>query len=308
MLDVISITLPIFILIALGYAATRFRATTPSDIHTLGAFVMRFALPALILKSLSQRPFAEIANTDYLVAYTIGSAGVYAAMFALARAVQPGDIAANAIQALGSAASNSGFVGYPVALMSVGPSASVALALSMITENVLVIPLALTLAESGRHAGKSLSSVFSHLVGRLARNPLIIAIALGAVASLAGLKLPAPVVRSIDMLAMASGALALFAVGGALVGLKVGGVMRDVGRIVAGKLVLHPLVIVAALLLAPGLDPSLRKAMLILASAPMIGIYPLLGRAYGQEHVAAAALMAATALSFLTMSALLLIL
>ncbi len=308
MIDVISITLPIFILITLGYASTRFGATTPSDIRTLGAFVIRFALPALIFKSLSQRPFAEIANTDYLVAYTFGSVAVYAAMFALARAIQPGDIAANALQALGSSASNSGFVGYPVALMFVGPSASVALALSMITENVLIIPLALTLAESGRHAGKSFSSVFVHLIGRLVRNPLIIAIALGAAASLAGLKLPAPVVRSIDMLAMASGALALFAVGGALVGLKVGGVMRDVGRIVAGKLVLHPVAVFAALLLAPGLDPNLRKAMLILASAPMLGIYPLLGRAYGQEHVGAAALMAATALSFLTMSALLLIL
>jgi predicted permease len=308
MLDVISITLPIFILITLGYASTRFGTTTPSDIRALGAFVIRFALPALIFKSLSQRPFAEIANTDYLAAYTIGSGAVYAAMFALARAVQPGDIAANALQALGSSASNSGFVGYPVALMFVGPSASVALALSMITENVLIIPLALTLAESGRHAGKSFSSVFSHLVGRLGRNPLIIAIALGAAASLAGLKLPAPLVRSIDMLAMASGALALFAVGGALVGLKVGGVMQDVGRIVAGKLVLHPVAVLAALLLTPGLDPNLRKAMLILASAPMLGIYPLLGRSYGQEHVGAAALMAATALSFLTMSALLLIL
>lgn len=308
MIDVISITLPIFILITLGYASTRFGATTSSDIRTLGAFVIRFALPALIFKSLSQRPFAEIANTDYLVAYTLGSVAVYAAMFALARAVQPGDIAANALQALGSSASNSGFVGYPVALMFVGPAASVALALSMITENVLIIPLALTLAEIGRHAGKSFSSVFVHLIGRLVRNPLIIAIALGAAASLAGLKLPAPVVRSIDMLAMASGALALFAVGGALVGLKVGGVMRDVGQIVAGKLVLHPVAVFAALLLAPGLDPNLRKAMLILASAPMLGIYPLLGRAYGQEHVGAAALMAATALSFLTMSALLLIL
>lgn len=308
MLDVISITLPIFILITLGYASTRFGATTPSDIRALGAFVIRFALPALIFKSLSQRPFAEIANTDYLVAYTIGSGAVYAAMFALARVVRPGDIAANALQALGSSASNSGFVGYPVALMFVGSSASIALALSMITENVLIIPLALTLAESARHAGKSFSSIFLHLIGRLVRNPLIIAIALGAAASLAGLKLPAPVVRSIDMLAMASGALALFAVGGALVALKVGGVMRDVGRIVAGKLVLHPVAVFAALLLAPGLDPNLRKAMLILASAPMLGIYPLLGRSYGQEHVGAAALLAATALSFLTMSALLLVL
>ncbi len=306
MLDVVSITLPIFILIGIGYLSTRFGATTSSDIRTLGAFVIRFALPALMFKSLSQRPFYEIVNADYLIAYTLGSGLAFSATFMMARRLQPDDLAANAMRALGSSSSNSGFVGYPVALMFVGPIASLALALSMITENLVIIPLALTLAESSRHAGKSLPAVLAHLLGRLASNPLIIAIALGAGASVAGLKLPGPVLKSIDMLAMASGALALFAVGGALVSLRLGGMMGDVARIVAGKLVLHPLCVFLALMLTPHLDPQLRKSMLILASAPMLGIYPLLGRAFGFEHVAAAALLAATGLSFVTMSALLL--
>jgi hypothetical protein len=309
MLDVISITLPIFILISLGFASTRLGVTTPEDIRALGAFVIRFALPALIFKSLSQRPFAEIANADYLIAYTVGSGVVFATMFALARVLQPGGVAANAMAALGSSSSNSGFVGYPVALMFVGPSAGLALALSMITENVVIIPLALTLAESGRQAGKSLPQVFAHLVGRLVGNPMFIGIALGAAASLSGLRLPGPVGKSIDMLSLTSGALALFAVGGALVGLRLGGVWRDVARIVVGKLILHPVAILAAsLILAPRLDPGLRKSMLIFASAPMLSIYPLLSRPYGQEQVAAASLLVATTLSFLTMSTLLLML
>jgi malonate transporter and related proteins len=58
--------------------------------------------------------------------------------------------------------------------------------------------------------------------------------------------------------------------------------------------------------LFPRLDPQLRKSMLIFASAPMLGIYPLLGRAYDFEHLAAASLLTAKALSFLTISALLL--
>jgi predicted permease len=307
MLDVISITLPIFILISLGFASTSLGVTTPADVRALGAFVIRFALPALIFQSLSQRPFAEIVNAEYLVAYTVGSGVVFAVMFALARVSQPGGVAANAMSALGSSASNSGFIGYPVALMFLGPPASFALALNMITENVVIIPLALTLAESGRHAGKSLPQIFVHLVGQLVGNPMFIGMALGVAASLSGLKLLGPVGKSIDMLAMTSGALALFAVGGSLVGLKLGGVLQDVGRIVAGKLILHPVAILAAsLIFAPRLDPNLRKAMLIFASAPMLSIYPLLGRQYGQEHVAAASLLVATALSFLTMSTLLL--
>ncbi len=308
MLAVLSVTLPIFILVAAGFVATRLGATTAADIQALGTFVIRFALPALIFNSLAQRPFAEVANARYLAAYMAGSVAVFATMFALARALRPGDRARDAIQALGSSCSNSGFVGYPVALLFVGPRAAVAVALTMVVENVVVMPLALALAESGRHGGKKTPASPRRLVGRLARNPLIIAIALGAATSFAGVGLPTPLARAVNMLAMASGAVALFVVGGMLVGLQVGGVTRDTARIVAGKLILLPAaVFVAQWLLAPALDPDLRKSMLIFASSPTLSIFPLLGRQYGQERVCAATVMMTTGLSFLTMSALLLL-
>ena len=309
MLDVLSVTLPIFILIALGFAAMRSGATTAADIQALGSFVIRFALPALIFSALAQRPFAEIANAGYLAAYAVGSLAVFAAMFALASVLKPGDRAREAIQALGSSCSNSGFVGYPMALLFVGPRATVAVALTMVVENVVVMPLALVLAESGRQSGKRTSAAPRNLIGRLARNPLIIAITLGAVTSFAGIGLPTPLARAVNMLAMSSGAVALFVVGGMLVELQVGGVTRDAARIVAGKLILLPAaVFLAQLALAPALDPDLRKSMLIFASSPTLSIFPLLGRRYGQERVCAASVVMATGLSFLTMSALLLVL
>jgi predicted permease len=309
MLEVLSVTLPIFILIALGFAAMRLGATTAADIQALGTFVIRFALPALIFNSLAQRPFAEIANARYLAAYIVGSLAVFAAMFALAHALKPGDRARDAIQALGSSCSNTGFVGYPIALLFVGPRATVAVALTMVVENIIVMPLALALAESGRRAGKKTSAGPRRLVGKLARNPLIIAIVLGAVTSFAGISLPVPLARAVNMLATASSAVALFVVGGMLVGLQVGGVTRDTARIVAGKLLLLPAAVFAAqLALAPALDPDLRKSMLIFASSPTLSIFPLIGRQYGQERVCAASVVMATALSFLTMSALLLLL
>lgn len=309
MLDVLSVTLPIFILIGLGFAATRSGATTTADIQGLGTFVIRFALPALIFNALAQRPFAEIANARYLAAYVVGSLAVFAAMFALARALEPGDRAREAIQALGSSCSNSGFVGYPIALLFVGPRATVAVALTMVVENVVIMPLALVLAESGRHAGKRTSAAPRRLVAQLARNPLIIAIVLGAVTSFAGIALPTSLARAINMLATASSAVALFVVGGMLVGFQIGGVTRDAARIVAGKLLLLPAAVFAAqLALAPALEPDLRKSMLIFASAPTLSIFPLIGRQYGQERVCAASVVIATGLSFLTMSALLLVL
>lgn len=304
----LAITAPIFILVLLGYVATLKNITNKSDIRALGTFVVKFSIPALIFKSLAQRSFVEIINADYLMVYGLGSLSVFLMVFAIARFVQGRDMASCALLALGSSVSNSGFIGYPIAMLVVGPTVVVALALSMIIENVIMIPLALTLADSAGHGGKPARAVIATVIARLLRNPMIIAIILGSALSLSGLKLPAPILKPVDMLAMASGAVALFAVGGALVGLRVRGMIGDIARIVAGKLLLHPLAVFVALLLAPRLDPDLRKAMLIFASVPMLSIYPLLGQAYGEEKVCSAALMVATTLSFLSVSGVLLLL
>ena len=53
------------------------------------------------------------------------------------------------------------------------------------------------------------------------------------------------------------------------------------------------------------LDPNLRLAAILMAAMPMMGIYPTLAQAYGKEDFSAAALLAATASSFVSLSALL---
>lgn len=306
MFSVLSITTPIFIVVLLGYVSTWKNITTKADVRALGVFVIKFALPALIFRSLSQRSLSEIINLDYLAACAGGSLCVFLSMFAFARLAQKKGMAAGAIQALGSSVSNSGFVGFPVAMMVLGSGVVVALSLTMIVENIVMIPLALVLAECSGHEGKSVRDVLVPLARRMALNPLILAILAGGAVSLSGLGLPLPIAKPIEMLAAASGVVALFAVGGALVGLRVRGMAADIARIVGTKLLIHPSAVFLAQLLVPGLDHDLGKAMVILASAPTLSIYPLLGQAYGQEQVCAATVMMATTLSFLTMSGLLL--
>jgi hypothetical protein len=306
MLQVLATTTPIFLLIALGYGAARFAVLTADEIRAIGKLVVRFALPALVFKALSQRSFAEIVNFDYLAVYSLASLVMFLLIYVLSRRAQDKGVAESALRALAVSCSNSGFIGYPVALLAIGHSVTVALALNMIVENVLIIPLGLTLAESDGHQSKNRSALLWHLTKRLMKNPLMLAILVGLAFSMLGLKLPEPIFKSVDMLATASTPAALFAVGGALFGLNVKGMHSDLTLIVVSKLILHPLAVFLALMLVPGLDPNLKKAMLIFASAPMMSILPLLARPYGQEQFGAAAVMIATIVSFVTMSALLL--
>jgi hypothetical protein len=211
---------------------------------------------------------------------------------------------------MGMSCCNSGYVGYPVALLTLGgPVAAVALALNMIVENLLLLPLLMALADTADGAGPAKGQwrrALGQTLVRLARNPMIGAIVAGFVLSLLGWQLPGPLARTVNLFSQASGALALFVIGGTLVGLQVKGMRRRVARIAFGKLILHPLAVLVLLLwLVPINDPQLRTAVLLSAAMPMLGIYPILAQKHGLDDLAAAALLVTTIASFFTLSALL---
>lgn len=300
MLSILSITIPVYLLIGLGYLAARRGWFAAAEMRVFGRFVIQFALPALVFQALAQRPFSEILNGRYLFAYAAGSLLVLLGGWFVARRVQGRGAAFSALFGMGMGFSNSGFVGYPIALQVLGPNAAVALALCMLVENVLLLPLTLALAE-GNSAARAWHGVLRQALVRLAKNPLILAIAAGLAVSLLGLEIPAPVAKGVGLLAGASTALALFVIGGSLKGLQLRGQLRGVGVVALGKLLLHPLAVLALGHLVPVAEP-LRTAAVLFAAMPMLSIYPILAQPHGEESFCAAALLLATVLSLLTVS------
>ena len=138
---------PIFLLIGLGYGAVRLGAFPATGLAPLGGFVLRFCLPAMMFRAISQRALADVVEPRFLAAYAAGSLLVLGLGLAWARARGQGRAAA-AMTGMGMACSNSVFVGLPIALQLVGPDAAVALALALMVENFLMIPLILALADS----------------------------------------------------------------------------------------------------------------------------------------------------------------
>lgn len=113
----------------------------------------------------------------------------------------------SAIYAMGMTVLNSRFIGYPILLLTFAPVAGVALSLNVIVENVLMLPLLLTLAERGggdtgpwfKVAGKSLA--------QLARDPIVIGTAAGRIA--ARLEIARAGRGTVGMFGMSSSALSL---------------------------------------------------------------------------------------------------
>ncbi|MDH4563721.1 AEC family transporter [Pseudomonas sp. BN411] len=302
MLQILGITAPIFILIGIGYLSARGRLVSPEQVLGLGKFVITFALPALVIRALLEKPLDEVFDATYLLAYGIGSQLVFWGGFLFARLVRKDSLSGSALSGMGMSVSNSGFVGYPIVAMVLGSPAAVALALGMMVENLLMIPLALAIAELGRQNGGGLRAALLDTFMRLLRNPVIIAISVGLALALLGVRLPAVPAKVVEMLAMASAPVALFVIGASLDGLKAGGLVKDVAQLSIGKLVLHPLAVLLCFQLLPPVDPVLRVAGVLFACSPMMSIYPILGQRYGLEGRCAAALVVCTVLAFVSIS------
>ncbi|MFM1949938.1 MAG: hypothetical protein RL706_1959 [Pseudomonadota bacterium] len=308
MFDILAITAPIYIAIALGYGLTRWGVFQKSDMRAFGTLVVKVAMPALLFNALSQRKVSDILNSDYVSAYALASLLTLSVSIFWAVRVAKVSRSLSSCLAMGMSCPNSGFVGYPVMLLSSGPLASVAgvaLALNMMVENLLIIPLLLAWAETEQGQSRWQSIVWQTLKGML-YNPMIWGIVLGFTFSWFEWQLTPSLSRTVSLFAQASGALSLFVIGGSLVGLAVQGMGPRVAQIAAGKLLLHPLMMLAVLVFwVPIQDPVLRTAALLTCAMPMFGIYPILTQKHGHDGLSAAALLVTTMASFFTLNFLL---
>jgi malonate transporter len=312
MFDVLAVTGPIYFVVAVGWACTRAGLFERADMRVFGKFVINIALPALLFNAVAQRSVAEVLNPVFIAAYAIGSVAASLAGVLWARRIAGKGLSEAGIVGMGMSCPNSGFIGFPLVAQLFGPAnAGIALALAMLVENFVSLPLALAISDSAggdtaASRGARLRAALAQSLRSVVRNPMIWGMAAGFVFSLAGWRLAEPVARTVNLFAAATGALSLFVIGGSLVGLRLRGLARDVSVIAAGKLLLHPLCVLAAVLLLPPMARELQVIVVVMAAVPMLGIYPILAQRHGHEGVAAAAQLAATVASFFTLTALLL--
>ena len=304
MFTIFSVTLPIFILIGTGVIAGRFLALKQADMRGLVLFVWYFALPALVLRAFLSHPIADFLHVGYFLLYLTASLLTFSIALLVARFGRGRTLTESALIALGSATSNSGFVGFPVASLVVGPLAPIGLALNMIVENLVTMPAGIALAEEGGRGSAGAMRALRDSAVSLAKNPLILSLLVGAALSASGLDFrQMAAFRAVDMLANASGAVALFIVGATLATTKAGGrLLPDALQVSVGKLILHPFCVVLMSLVIPGIEPEMRKTAIIFAASPMLTIYPIIGHRFGYQDMSSAALLIATTASFFTIS------
>lgn len=308
----LSTTGTIFALIAVGYVAVMRGVFSTGDLRVLGRFVVNFALPALIFTAVSSRTISEVLNAGYLLGYLAGSLSALAAGYWWSRMVWKDTPIASTFQAMGMSCANSGFVGYPILMLVMPSVAPTALALNMIVENLIVLPLLLIMAERASGMAKGWGAVLP-IARRLATNPIILALLAGLCVSLLGIELPTVIMNPIKLIAASSAAISLIVIGGTLAGLPIRAIDKRAAGVVLGKLGLMPVAVWLGLWAAEAAgfgvgNEDLRTAAILMAATPAMGVYPILAQQYGQAERAAIAMLVMTVLSFFSISAFLLLL
>lgn len=308
MAGVLAVTGPLYLLILLGWLAVRAGWFAKADMRVLGGYVLRLALPALLFNALAQRRFAEVLDPVFLAAFGGGALTAFCVGLIWARQAAGKPLGPAAIVGLGCSCPNSGFIGVALVAQLFGQStAAIGLAMAMLIENFVILPLSLALAETGGGPdGPDRAARMRHAVAgilrTLVRSPMVQSLAVGIAFSLLEWRLPPIAQRTVELLAASCSPVALVVIGGTLAGLRLGGWKREVIAIASGKLLVHPLATLGLVLLLPAMAAQLQQTAVLMAAVPMLGIYPVLAQASGNDEMAAAAQLGTTVASFFTLS------
>ena len=298
---ILSLTSPTFLLIAIGYFVVRVGWMPKENVRPLAWFVVNIGLPAALFKALSSRSFQDILHYDYLLVYGLGSLLSFVTLFIMAR-LRNKSITECALFGLGASVSNSLMVGFPIVTQLFGDEALVPFTLTLIVENLFILPLALALADTGQQKDSHFLTAFAKSLPLLIKNPIILSIAFGISSTAFGIQPPALANKVIDVLAVTVAGVSLFAIGGMLVGLKTKGMVTDLTSIVVGKLIIHPLFIIGLMIFFPAMPPLFQHVAILLACMPMFSIFAVIGMRYQYGGLCSAVLLPTTVVSFITIN------
>ncbi|MGF1560859.1 MAG: AEC family transporter [Geminicoccaceae bacterium] len=302
---IVTVALPVFALIACGYAALRFRALDRSAVDGLNAFVYHFALPALLLKAMAGAPVEALFDGRFFIAYYGAGALLFITTFALSMLAFRTSTGVATIQSLCAVWANSGYLGIPLLLTGFGEQAAIVAVLVLTFDSIVLLPLAIALLAGNPGEQGGLAKALRNAGWNLVTNPLILAIFLGLVLAVARLPIPAPLFTFIDFLGSAAGPCALFALGASLVGVPVSDARGEVALLTGLKLLIHPALVHIACQMIDLSMPTTLMATLVAALPTGASVFVLASRYETYPRRASTVVLVSHVLAVLTVSLLL---
>lgn len=313
-MDTLTVIVPFFAVILLGFLAARFRIVPMDSVPGLNAFVLYIALPAMLFQFGADTPVAQLLNPTTILVWLISGLAVLGLAVAIGLRQRRRWLDAS-FGGLIAVLPNSGFMGLPLIAALRGDQASGPIVTTLLVDIVIMQSIALAISQQGNEG--DVASRVKTSVTRVVANPMPWAIIIGALWGTTGQSLFGPLDHVISLLATAATPVALFTIGAVLArkntdtsahdSTKRRVLTADVSVLTALKLVLHPALVwgLGSLAILTGL-PLQQDDLLVLtlvAALPSAANAAMLAERLGADssRIAAVILMS-TVLGFATFS------
>ena len=279
----------------MGYGASKLNWVKESTVDGLSDFTYHFAVPVMLVQSISRSSLPEQVPWAFLFSYYGASFSVLTLGLLSCQNLLRRDFGDSAMHGFTSTFPNTVLLGIPIVLMAFGKEATVPLF------------LIITLMEVAKGRNASLAKVGRNALRGIATNPIILSLVSGIVMNLLDLRLPAALDPVAELMGNAVTPCSLFALGATLTRFQIAGRWKDMGMVVIAKLLLQPLIVATLAVVVFQLEYGLWVQVAILIAAQPVGVTPYLFASRYQVNVALASntMLITTLISPITLSVLL---
>jgi hypothetical protein len=304
-IDTLLQLLPIYALILLGFVAVRTSLVRAEGLPHLSQFVLNICIPVLVASAVSRAGDLAEFNWTFIFGYALAALAIMVAGTAIMHRLYGHSRSLSWIMSLGMCNSNSVFLGFPIALVVFPGLADSLFAWIMVVENMIVIPLAVTMAgiRSRQHA-ESITATVLGTVRRTLVSPVFVGLIAGLLLAWSGWTLPSVAETVRVMIARATPVLALFLVGGMVATARLSELDSEVVLVTVAKLVIHPALTWLVLASIPGIRPEIAIGGMFFAAMPMFSVYTVFAAAYGGGKRSASTVVVSTLAAAVTVGAL----
>ncbi len=291
----VVLTAPLFVLIFLGFALTRWGNWPKVASDALTRFVFSVAIPAFLFRLMSDRLALPPVDARLLLAYFGGCFVLFAIARVIAAKAFRMDGAAQSVFGIGTIFSNTVLLGLPLAKVTLGDEVLPAVTLVIVFNALILWTLVTVSVEWARTRDVSPQGLARTAVG-VVTNPIVAGIMLGTAWGATGIALPTVLGDTLGLVSQAAMPMSLIVLGMGLAEYGVREGWQPSLALAALKLAAFPLVVYG---LARALALPLREtqAVVMLASLPVGANVYLMAKQFGVLEGPVAASLVVTTLA-----------
>jgi malonate transporter len=288
----VALTAPLFLLVFVGYALSRWGGWSKVVSDALTRFVFGVAIPAFLFRLMSD--FSQLPPVDarLLIAYFGGGFVTFGLARIVAARAFGMDGAQQSIFGVGTIFSNLVLMGIPLGKVTLGDASLPSISLVVVFNSLTLWTLVTVSVEWARNRDLSLGGI-ARTARDVITNPVVAGIMLGTGFGFTGLALPHMVAETLGLVAQTAVPLSLIVLGMGLAEYGVSEGWRPSLALSAFKLAGFPLA-VYAIARVIGLPQLETQSVVMLASLPIGANVYLMARQFGALEGPVAASMVIT--------------